>query len=334
MLVFNTPQYFIFLIILPLIFLFKHSRRKNRGALLFSHSVWNGSEYKPRLTSVTILNVLSNICLYLGLASIITSLAGPAMAYRESNYLSRGVDIMIVLDESPSMSAKDFPPVNRFESAKSIINKFIEGRENDSVGVVSFADDAALRVPLTLDYNSIYRSVNDLKIMSLGTGTAIGMGLALSVLHLKGSEAKSKVVILLTDGVNNSGEILPMSAAKAAKDLGIKVYTIGIGGTEPVEVEFVNPETGILTQAKMGEGGYDQDLLVKIANVTGGVFYKATSPGMLETVFQGIDYLETSKNIIETKIKSEPLYDLFIVIGFFLLIGFYLIRKGLLGEIL
>lgn len=334
MLVFNSPQYFLFLLLIPLIILFKYSRRKNRGALLFSHSIWMGSQFKPQFASVRFLSSLSNICLYLGIASIIVSLAGPVMAYKESNYLSRGVDIMIVLDESPSMSAKDFPPVNRFESAKTIINKFIEGRENDSVGLVSYADNAVLRVPLTLDYKSVYRNVKDLELSNLGIGTAIGMGLAVSVLHLKGSEAKSKVIILLTDGVNNTGEILPLSAAKAARDLGIKVYTIGIGGSGAVEVEFVNPETGKNLTATMPEGGYDQKLLEEIADITGGVFYKASSPGMLETVFQGIDYLETSQNIIETKIKSEPLYDLFIVFGFFSFIAYYLIRKGLLGEIL
>jgi len=252
----------------------------------------------------------------------------------ETNYLSKGIDIIIVLDESPSMSAKDFPPINRFESAKDIIQKFIDGRENDSVGIVSFADDAVLRVPLTLDYETVKSSVKNLKIMSMGQGTAIGMGLAVSVLHLKNSTSTSKVIILLTDGVNNAGEVLPESAAKAAKELGIKVYTIGIGGVDPVEIEFVNPETGIVTKADLPAGGFDQTLLEEIAAITGGNFYKASSPGMLETVLQGIDYLETSKKIIETRIKSRPIYDLFIIISFFSLIGYFILRKGILGEIL
>lgn len=334
MLVFNTPGYFFFLLIIPLLFIFQYFRKKNRGALLFSHSVWNGNIFSSQQISLKILKIVSTGCLYLGILSIIISLAGPSLVGRESNYLSRGVDIMVVLDESPSMSAKDFPPINRFESAKDIILKFIDGRENDSVGIVSFGDDAVLRVPLTLDYKTVESSVKNLQLMSMGDGTAIGMGLAVSVLHLEKSTSKSKVVILLTDGVNNAGEVLPLSAAKAAKELGIKVYTIGIGGIDPVQLEFVNPETGIVTKGDLPEGGFDQTLLEQVAAITGGNFYKASSPGMLETVLQGIDYLETSKKIVETRIKSKPIYDLFVIVGFISLLSYYILRKGFLGEIL
>ncbi len=334
MLVFNTPEYFFLLLLIPILFGYQNFRKKNRGALLFSHSVWSGNVFSTRQLEVRFFKLISTIFLYLGILSIIISLAGPALVGGENNYLSRGVDIMVVLDESPSMSANDFPPVNRFESAKDIIQKFIEGRENDSVGIVSFGDDAVLRVPLTLDYDTVKNSVESLQIMSMGQGTAIGMGLAVSVLHLENSTSTSKVIILLTDGVNNTGEVLPLSAAKAAKDLGIKVYTIGIGGIDPVKLEFVNPETGIITKADLPEGGFDQTLLENIAGITGGNFYKASSPGMLETVLQGIDYLETSKKIIETRIKSKPIYNLFIVAGFIFLIGYFIVRKGVLGEIL
>lgn len=334
MLVFNTPQYFFLLLLMPLLFIYQNFRKNNKGALLFSHSVWSGKAFSSKQKNVIFFKFVSTVFLYIGILSIIISLAGPSIVGGENNYLSRGVDIMVVLDESPSMSAKDFPPVNRFESAKDIIQKFIEGRENDSVGIVSFGDDAVLRVPLTLDYKTVKNSVANLRIMSMGEGTAIGMGLAVSVLHLKNSTSSSKVIILLTDGVNNAGEVLPLSAAKAAKELGIKVYTIGIGGTDPVELEFENPETGIITKADLPEGGFDQTLLEEIAKITGGNFYKASSPGMLETVLQGIDYLETSKKIIETRIKSKPIYHIFIMIGFFSLIAYFIIRKGLLGEIL
>lgn len=334
MLVFNSPEYLILVLIIPLIVYFKHFRKRNRGALLFSHSVWKGNKFAAVQPSVMFFTIISYIALYTGILGIIVSLAGPALVDRENNYLSRGVDIMIVLDESISMSAKDFPPVNRFESAKTIINKFIEGRENDSVGIVSFGDDAVLRVPLSLDYETLGDKVKALELGTLGNGTAIGMGLAVSVLHLKNSKAISKVVILLTDGVNNAGEVLPLSAAKAAEELGIKVYAIGIGGTEAVEVEFLNKDTGEITKATMREGGFDQAGLEQIALTTGGKFYKASSPGMLETVFQGIDYLETSKKIVETKIKSKPIYDLFVIFSFFAFVLYYLIRKGLLGEIL
>lgn len=334
MLVFNTPEYFFLLLLLPGLFFYQFLRKRNRGALLFSHSVWRGRLFNTVQYDVVILKVLSTVCLYLGLIAIIIALSEPAFVNRESNYLSRGVDIMFVLDESPSMSAKDFPPVNRFESAKDIILKFIEGRENDSVGLVSFGGEAVLRTPLSLDYKSVSERIADLKIMTLGDETAIGMGIAVSVLHLKHSSATSKIIILLTDGVNNAGEVLPLSAAKAATELGIKVYTIGIGNSEAVELEFVNPETGKIVRGDLPEGGFDQVLLENIADVTGAKFYKASSPGMLETVLQGIDYLETSKKVVEARIKSRPAHDMFIIIGLVSLLVFYIIRKGLLGEIL
>ena len=328
MLVFNEPLYFLLLLIIPIIFTYQHLRKRNRGALLFSHSVWSGNSFVVKQLNVNFFKFLASFFLYVGIISIVISLSGPAIVGGEINYLSKGVDIMVVLDESPSMSAKDFPPVNRFESAKDIIKKFIDGRENDSVGIVSFGDDAVLRVPLTLDYETVKKSVQELEIMSMGQGTAIGMGLAVSVLHLKNSTSNSKVIILLTDGVNNAGEVLPQSAAKAAKELGIKVYTIGIGGIDAVEIEFVNPETGIVTKADLPEGGFDQSLLEDIAKITGGSFYKASSPGMLETVLQGIDYMETNKKVIETRIKSKPIYDIFIIFGFFSLIAYFIVRKG------
>lgn len=334
MLVFNTPQYFLLLIIIPALFVFQNLRKKNRGALLFSHSVWKGNNYIFKQSSLLIFKNISTFFLYMGLLFIVLALTDPSIVGRENNYLSKGVDIMVVLDESPSMSAKDFPPVNRFESAKEIILKFIEGRENDSVGVVSFGDDAVLRVPLTLDYKSVSESVKNLKLMSLGEGTAIGMGLAVSVLHLKNSTATSKVIILLTDGVNNAGEVLPLSAARAAQEYNIKIYTIGIGSLEPVELEFVNPETGMITRADLPAGGFDQTLLEDIASITGGNFYKASSPGMLETVLQGIDYLERSRKIIETRIKSKPIYYIFTIWAIVFISTFYLIRKSILGEIL
>ncbi|MBN2617572.1 MAG: VWA domain-containing protein [Spirochaetales bacterium] len=322
------------LIIIPALFVFQNLRKKNRGALLFSHSVWKGNNYIFKQSSLLIFKNISTFFLYMGLLFIVLALTDPSIVGRENNYLSKGVDIMVVLDESPSMSAKDFPPVNRFESAKEIILKFIEGRENDSVGVVSFGDDAVLRVPLTLDYKSVSESVKNLKLMSLGEGTAIGMGLAVSVLHLKNSTATSKVIILLTDGVNNAGEVLPLSAARAAQEYNIKIYTIGIGSLEPVELEFVNPETGMITRADLPAGGFDQTLLEDIASITGGNFYKASSPGMLETVLQGIDYLERSRKIIETRIKSKPIYYIFTIWAIVFISTFYLIRKSILGEIL
>jgi Ca-activated chloride channel homolog len=296
--------------------------------------MWNGNKFKAKLHGVSIIILISNILLYGGIACIIIALSGPGISTKQNRYLNRGIDIMFIIDESPSMAAKDFPPINRLESAKRIISRFIDGRENDSIGIISFSENASLRAPLTLDYKSVKDSLNDIEIMSLGEGTSIGMGLTLGVLHLRDGFSTSKVVILLTDGINNSGEIPPISAAKAAKEHGVRVYTIGVGGDDPTEVEFFDKNSQKVIRGIMNEGGFDQELLEDIANITGGNFYKATSPGMLETVFQGINYLETGSHVTETKMKFESFHNLFILISFFSLLGYFFLRKIILGEVL
>lgn len=330
---FNDPQYFLFILSFPLIIWLRHVRKKSGAALWFSFNVWKEEGFRPTQRGIRTALFFSHFCFYLGLLCFIFALAGPVKVRREKLYLSRGADIMVVLDESPSMSAKDFPPENRFESAKDIIYRFVEGRENDPVGLVTFGENAVLRVPPTLDYETLKTSVNNLELMDMGDGTSIGMGMAVAVLHLKYSTASSRVMILLTDGVNNAGEIPPLSAATAALEMGIKIYTIGIGGEGEVDVEYKDPETGKVYTGKM-RSGFDDELLIEIAEMTGGKFFRSTSPGTLETVFQSIDSIEASRKRTEEKIKSVPLYRFFLTLGLIFITADFLFKKTILGEIL
>jgi Ca-activated chloride channel family protein len=236
------------------------------------------------------------------LALIIVVLARPQSFNVTQNIESEGVDIIIALDISSSMLARDFKP-DRIEAAKNIGIQFVAGRSSDRIGLVIFAGESFTMCPLTTDYATVINMFKDVKLGLLEDGTAIGVGLATGIARLKDSDAKSKVVILLTDGVNNRGEISPLMAADIAKTFGIRVYPVGVGsiGTAPYPVQT---PFGVRYQDVKVE--IDEDVLKQIASITGGRYYRATDNEALEKVYQEINQLEKTKiEVVETTRKKE-----------------------------
>jgi Ca-activated chloride channel family protein len=270
---------------------------------------------------------------WVGWLSLIIAASGPVQIERERIFLSRGIDMMIVLDESPSMAAQDFPPVNRFETARNVIRSFVEARDNDPIGLVSFGADAAMRVPPTLDYEGLLGSLEELQIMDLGDGTAIGMGIAVATLHLRSSSAKEKIIILLTDGKNNAGEIRPENSAEIAAGMNIRIYAIGIGDEKETPIEFTDPNTGKVYRGTF-EGGFDEELLKKIADKTGGAYFYAGSPGTLQAVFQAIDSIETVEKRLRINVETKSRHRLFIFFGLGLILLDFIIRRFFYREII
>lgn len=216
---------------------------------------------------------------------------------------SEGVDIMLVLDTSQSMAAEDFKPKNRLEVAKKQVQKFITKRSSDKVGLIVFGGEAYTQCPLTLDYNVLLNFIDDIHLNMAGRGTSIGMALATGLNRLRHSEAKSKVIILLTDGENNSGEIDPLSAAKLASDMSVKVYTIGVGKEGGAPIPYEDPIYG-KTYARNSMGQIvltkiDEETLKKIAKVTNGTYFRAHDGESLEKIYEEINSLE------KTKIKAK-----------------------------
>lgn len=333
MLTFETPQYLLLLLLLPPAIYFRHFRR-NKGAILsFPFKVWKGSGFYPRQFFIKSILFVLALLFWIGIVLFILVLGGPSLSRHEKLYLSRGVDIMIVFDQSPSMAGKDFPPVNRFETAREMTRHFINGRENDPIGIVSFGTEAVLRVPPTLDYNLLKQRLTSLKIMEMGDGTAIGMGLAVAALHLSHSKADEKIIILLTDGENNSGEIQPETSASIAQKLGIRIYSIGIGQSGEIAAEFTDPDTGSVYSATL-QSQFDEQLLRRIAEESGGRYFHAVSPGTLEVVFQTIDSLESIERLVKMQVVFEPLHYLFILVGFILILIEFIVRKAVFREIL
>ena len=239
--------------------------------------------------------------------------------------LTEGIDIVLALDISGSMGAEDYKPRNRLYVAKTVISDFIQERTNDRIGMVVFAGRSFTQCPLTLDYDVLLGLLDQVEIGLTEDGTAIGMGIANSVNRLRQSSAESKVVILLTDGVNNTGAIDPVTAAKAAKALGIKIYSIGIGKEEGAPIPVDDPVLG-RTYARNRDGSLalteiDEETLQQVARITGGFYFKATDAEMLSHIYQRIDALERTEMKVIAYSRYTELFGYFLFPAVFLVMA-------------
>lgn len=332
MLTFEEPLYFLLLALIPAVLALRFRWRGRGGRLTFPLGLWGGHRFRPGVAGVRSALFLSNAALWTTVFCLVTALSGPTLTKQNKIYLNAGADIFIVLDESPSMAARDFPPDNRFMAAKDVIRRFVRGRQNDQIGLVGFGRDAALRVPLTLDYDYLLNSLDKLQVMELGDGTALGMGLALAALHLQSSDASQKVIIALTDGVNNAGEIQPSTAAELIRSLGIPLYLIGIGTNAQVPLEVTDPQSGMAYSGTLEEG-FNEDFLRSLAVPPLGAYFSAGSAGSLESIFLAIDSRETPTKRVKVEVHNEPLFGAFIVAALISLSVFFLLRKVVLREI-
>lgn len=262
----------------------------------------------------------------IALALVIVALARPQSTSQKDNIYSEGIDIVLAIDISGSMLAEDFQP-NRIEAAKNVADDFISGRTNDRIGLVIFSGESFTQCPLTVDYNVLKSLIKPLKSGMIEDGTAIGLGLATSINRLKDSKAKSKVIILLTDGVNNRGEIDPITAAQIAQSYGIRVYTVGVGtiGQAPYPVQ-----TPFGTRYQMIPVDIDEKTLKEIATMTGGEYFRATDNRKLKAIYQQIDQLEKTKIEIRSYQRHTELFYPFALISF----CFLLVDVGLTNTFL
>ena len=238
----------------------------------------------------------------LALALLVVALARPQLGYEWEESLTEGIDIEVVLDVSGSMGAEDFQPRNRLAVAKRVVKEFVGQRPADRIGMVIFSGSAITKSPLTTDRQMLSTLIDSVELNTLPDGTAIGVALANAAARLKDSDATTKVIILVTDGVNNAGAIDPVSAASVCKGLGIRVYTVGVGtaGRVPIPVLSTDPISGRqVTRRVLMNVEVDEQLLRSIADHTGGVFYQATDGDSFREIFSEIDELE--KTLLQTK---------------------------------
>ena len=252
------------------------------------------------------------------LAALIIALSRPQLGARGFEVATEGVDIMLVIDVSSSMLAQDFKPNNRLFVAKQVVADFVRRRERDRMGMIVFARQALTKTPLTLDHDILLTHLEDVRIGAVPDGTAIGNAVASGVNRLKESDAKSRIMILLTDGVNRDGEIDPITAARLAKTYGIKVYTVGAGKEGLAPYPFTDPIHGTVYQNVQVE--IDEETLQMIAGETGAKFFRATDADSLQSVYDEIDTLETTEIEQIQYVRYSELAPLLMGLAFALLL--------------
>jgi Ca-activated chloride channel family protein len=253
------------------------------------------------------------------LASLILAFARPQSSSKMHETSTEGIDIIMALDVSSSMLAEDFKPKNRLEAAKKVAEEFIQGRQNDRIGMVIFAAESFTQCPLTLDYGVLLTLLNETKVADQDwDGTAIGMGIINAVNRLRDSKAKSKVIILLTDGVNNRGEVDPLTASKIAAALKIKIYTIGAGTKGTAMYPVDDPLFGRRFVAMPVE--IDEDILKKIAQNTAGQYFRATNTEKLSEIYREIGELEKTKIEVKEFTRYDEYFKYFLGAGLLLFI--------------
>jgi Ca-activated chloride channel family protein len=291
--IFRTP---LILILIPLVvgFYLWQRRRRQDPSFRFSSVALAGASGQTWKTQFAFFPDLLRL---MALVLFVIALAGPQSVLEESRITTEGIDIMLAVDCSGSMAAEDFTlngeRINRLEVIKNAVAEFIAGRHSDKIGFIAFSAKAYTVCPLTTDYNWLNTNLSRVSLGMIQDGTAIGSAIATSVGRLKNSDAKSKVVILLTDGISNAGSVDPLSAARVAQVEGIKIYTIGAGtkGYAPYPVRDFFGRT-IYQQVKID---IDEDALKKIASITNGQYFRATDTDSLRKIYKEIDALEKTK---------------------------------------
>ncbi len=325
--VFANPKYFFLMLLIPGMIGWYWWKNKRQGTEVKISTLGGFDGYKKSFRQR--LEHIPFVFRILAVALIITCLARPQSASSSQNIATEGIDIMLAMDISSSMLAEDFKP-NRIEAAKQVVLNFIEGRQNDRIGLVIFGGESFTQCPLTTDHSVLKNLLGGLESGILAEGTAIGDGLATSINHIKDSKAKSKVIILITDGVNNVGAIAPLTAAEIAKTFNVRVYTIGVGtiGMAPYPVQ-----TPYGIQYQNIPVDVDEPMLTKIANMTDGKYFRATNNDKLKAIYKEIDKLEKTKiQVTEFRKHAEEYLPFALLAGLFLLLEIllrYTILKSL-----
>lgn len=316
------------LLIVPAIALFIWRRSRRSGSLRYSNiDLVKGSKVSGRVAIFSALAWLEMI----GLVLFAIAAARPRSGAVKEETFTEGVDIVMVMDLSSSMRAEDFKPKNRLEAAKVVAADFIEGRTNDRIGLVVFAAKAFTQCPLTLDYGVLLDFLEGIEIGQIEDGTAIGTAIATGLNRLRDSKAESKIMILLTDGINNRGQVDPITAAQAAKALGIRIYTIGAGrkgyALYPVDDPFFG-KRHVRMPVEI-----DEKTLNQIAEISGAEYFRATDTESLRKIYSEIDKLEKTKIEIHHFTRYRELFHGFIIAGFLFLLADVLLRNTIFRKL-
>ena len=326
--VFANPTYlYLLLLLIPMIGWYIYKLSKNQASLQVSSSqafeAPGAASWKVYLRHVPFILRMAAVVV------LIVILARPQSTNSWQNSSTEGIDIVLAMDISSSMLAQDLKP-NRLEAAKDVAASFINGRPNDNIGLVVFAGESFTQCPLTTDHSVLLNLFKDIQPGIIEDGTAIGLGLANAVSRIKDSQAKSKVIILLTDGMNNMGEIAPVTAAEIAQTFGVRVYTIGVGTKGEAPYPF---QTAFGIQYQNIPVEIDEPTLKQISATTGGQYFRATDNASLKEIYSEIDKMEKTKISVQEYSKKQEEYKNWALLLFGLLLVEILLRNTLLRNI-
>lgn len=323
--IFENPKcLFLLLLIIPLVVWYIMKLQKTQATFKLS----TGKAFEKAPVSIRVyLRHLPFLFRVLALILLIIVLARPQSLNSSDVTNSEGIDIVMAVDVSGTMLAQDFNPT-RLEAAKKVAAEFINDRPNDKIGLVVFAGESFTQCPLTTDHRVLLNLLKDVKWGIIEDGTAIGMGLANAVNRLKDSQSKSKVVILLTDGSNNAGQIAPLTAAELAEANGIRVYTVGIGSQGVARA--IDPYTGYAVNVPVD---LDEKMLTQIASITGGEYFRATDNKKLKDIYDQIDEMEKYHISVNTVTKRKELYMPYAILALCLVVFELLLRRTVLRNI-
>ena len=324
---FNNPEYLFFLLVLiPVVFWYiKEMHHSDASLQISSH---RNLQMKQKTLKIKLLHV-PFVLRCLAIVMVVVALARPQASNSWRTESTEGIDIMLTLDISGTMMAEDLKP-NRLEASKAVASEFILSRPNDNIGLVVFAGESFTQCPLTTDHAVLINLFNGVNYGLIEDGTAIGLGLANAVNRIKDSKARSKVIILLTDGSNNRGDIAPITAAEIAQSFGIRVYAIGVGSYGKVNIPVQTP-MGL--QYQLMDSEFDEKSLQNIATMTGGQYFRATNNNKLRSIYQEIDQMEKTKiDVREYNKKNEEFY-IFAIVALLLLVAELLLRNTVLKRI-
>lgn len=314
----NPGCLYLLLLLIPLIAWYIYKLRRMNASLSIS-SIGMFAKVQPSWR--VYLRHITFFLRVLGLAALVIVLARPQSVNSSETSKTEGIDIVMALDVSSSMLAEDFTP-NRLVASKQVAAEFVNDRPNDKIGLVIFAGEAFTQCPLTSDHTVLLNLINDVNIGLIEDGTAIGLGLATAVNRLKDSDSKSRVIILLTDGSNNAGSVTPLNAADFAKEHGIKVYTVGVGSRGRSTI--TDPYTGMKMEI---DADIDEKVLMQIATITDGEYFRATDNTSLKRIYEQIDEMEKRFVSVNKVTRRKELYFPFAVFALCVVLGELVLRR-------
>ena len=330
---FQNSSAFLLLFFIPLIYILRKLNIFSRLSLAASFSDWNGKSFSWSKKVRNFISILSKILLIAGYVVSVFAFAKPVIYKQERIYTSRGTDVVFVLDVSPSMAARDINGGSRIDAAKNCVKQLVSDNEGSSFALVAMGGESALLVPPTVDHNFFLERLNSLQVGFLGEGTAIGTGISTAVFHLSGSKAPKKCIVLITDGENNADAIHPETAAELADKNNVTVYTLGIGSSGTVPIEYTDPNTGKNYSGYLNSN-FDDSSLRHISQIGGGRFFEIKS---LNDLSLALTVIIKNQAVVQTYHTKISTYDVFDKLILFAAISFALswcFRRILLQEVI